>query len=84
MLIESGQTRVCCAVSVETKVPPFLEGTGQGWLTAEYGMLPGSGDRRIARPIAKQDGRTVEIQRRSGGPCGRWWPQPPGSDYAYD
>jgi ribonuclease PH len=66
VLIECGQTRVCCAVTAEAKVPPFLEGTGQGWLTAEYGMLPGSGDRRIARPIAKQDGRTVEIQRLIG------------------
>src|SRR5436190_3091895 len=66
VLIECGLTRVACAVSVEAKVPPFLEGTGQGWLTAEYGMLPGSGDRRIPRPITKQDGRAVEIQRLIG------------------
>src|SRR5438105_4330324 len=66
VLIECGLTRVACAVSVEAKVPPFLEGTGQGWLTAEYGMLPGSGDRRIPRPVGKQDGRAVEIQRLIG------------------
>jgi ribonuclease PH len=66
VLIECGQTRVACAVSVEAKVPPFLEGTGKGWLTAEYGMLPGSGDRRVPRPVAKQDGRAVEIQRLIG------------------
>ena len=66
VLIEAGRTRVACAVSAELKVPPWLVGKGTGWLTAEYGMLPGAGDTRIARPIAKQDGRTVEIQRLIG------------------
>jgi ribonuclease PH len=66
VLIESGATRVLCAVSAEAKVPPWLVGRGQGWLTAEYGMLPGSSAQRIGRPVAKQDGRTVEIQRLIG------------------
>src|SRR4051794_18138883 len=65
-LIEGGATKGACAVSVETKVPPWLVGKGQGWLTAEYGMLPGSSPQRIGRPIGKQDGRTVEIQRLIG------------------
>ena len=66
VLIECGATRVACSVSAEAKVPPWLAGKGQGWLTAEYGMLPGSSAQRIPRPVAKQDGRTVEIQRLIG------------------
>ena len=68
VLVEFGQTRVLCTVSVEDKVPGFLRGKGQGWLTAEYGMLPRAthtrGDREAAR--GKQSGRTQEIQRLIG------------------
>ncbi len=67
-LIRMGQTEVLCAASVETRVPPFLRGTGKGWVTAEYGMLPRAthtrGDREAAR--GKQSGRTQEIQRLIG------------------
>ena len=68
VLIEMGQTRVLCTVSLEDRVPPFLVGKGGGWLTAEYGMLPGSSDRRIARESStgKVNGRTREIQRLIG------------------
>ena len=66
VLIEAGGTRVACAVSVDTKVPPWLAGKGRGWLTAEYGMLPGSSPQRISRPITKPDGRATEIQRLIG------------------
>jgi len=67
-LIEQGGTRVLCAVSVEEGVPPFLKGRGQGWLTAEYGMLPRSTNTRMRREAAegKQSGRTQEIQRLIG------------------
>jgi len=67
-LIEQGGTRVLCAVSVEDGVPPFLKGRGQGWLTAEYGMLPRSTNTRMRREAAegKQSGRTQEIQRLVG------------------
>ena len=58
VLIEFGETRVICTVSVEEKVPNFLKGKGQGWVTAEYGMLP--------RSTGKQGGRTMEIQRLIG------------------
>lgn len=66
VLIECGRTRVICTASVEESVPPFLKGTGKGWLTAEYAMLPGSTDRRKQREYAKRDGRSVEIQRLIG------------------
>ncbi|HUS17112.1 MAG TPA: ribonuclease PH [Chloroflexia bacterium] len=66
VLIECGQTRVACAVSVDLKVPPWMAGRGRGWLTAEYGMLPGSSPQRIARPQGKPDGRATEIQRLIG------------------
>lgn len=68
VLIEFGDTRVICTASVENKVPPFLRGTGQGWVTAEYGMLPRSTGSRMGREAArgKQGGRTVEIQRLIG------------------
>ena len=68
VLIEFGDTKVICTASVEDKVPGFLKGKGQGWLTAEYGMLPRAthtrGDREAAR--GKQSGRTQEIQRLIG------------------
>ncbi len=68
VLIEFGDTRVLCTASVEESVPPFLRGKGQGWLTAEYGMLPRSTHTRSAREAArgKQSGRTLEIQRLIG------------------
>ena len=67
-LVSCGNTKVICTASVEENVPPFLVGKGQGWLTAEYGMLPRSTLTRKARDGArgKQDGRTVEIQRLIG------------------
>src|SRR3972149_5269206 len=68
VLMECGNTRVLCTASVEEKVPPFLKGKGQGWLTAEYGMLPRSTNTRSEREAArgKQSGRTQEIQRLIG------------------
>ncbi len=68
VLIEAGDTRVICTASIEDKVPPFLRGKGQGWLTAEYGMLPRSTHSRMDREAAKgkQSGRTQEIQRLIG------------------
>ena len=68
VLIEMGDTRVLCTASVEESVPPFLRGKGQGWVTAEYGMLPRSTHTRTAREAAKgkQSGRTLEIQRLIG------------------
>src|ERR1700704_3926158 len=68
VLIECGDTKVICTASVEDKVPPFLKGKGQGWLTAEYGMLPRSTNTRSDREAArgKQSGRTQEIQRLIG------------------
>ena len=66
--IEVGDTKVLCNVSVEEKVPPFLKGSGEGWITAEYNMLPRSTGSRKVRDIArlKIDGRTMEIQRLIG------------------
>ena len=68
MLIEFGDTQVLCTASVEETVPPFLRGKGQGWITAEYGMLPRATHTRTAREAArgKQTGRTQEIQRLIG------------------
>ena len=68
VLIECGDTKVLCTASVDEKVPPFLRGKGQGWLTAEYGMLPCSTGERMQREAAKgkQSGRTMEIQRLIG------------------
>ena len=67
VLIETGKTRVLCAASVEEKVPPFLEGKGQGWVTAEYDMLPRATNTRNARERSgKISGRTQEIQRLIG------------------
>jgi ribonuclease PH len=67
-LIEVGNTRVLCAASVEETVPPFLRGSGKGWVTAEYSMLPRATSTRTAREIAKgrASGRTMEIQRLIG------------------
>jgi ribonuclease PH len=67
-LICLGETRVLCAASVEDRVPNFLKGTGSGWVTAEYGMLPRATHTRSAREAAlgKQGGRTLEIQRLIG------------------
>ena len=68
VLVEAGDTRVLCTVSVEEGVPPFLKGKGRGWLTAEYGMLPRSTNTRTRREAAegRQSGRTMEIQRLIG------------------
>ena len=67
-LIEMGATRVICSASLDEKVPPFLKGTGRGWVSAEYGMLPASCTERIAREASKgkPSGRTQEIQRLIG------------------
>ena len=65
VLVEFGETKVLCTATVEESVPRFLKGQGQGWVTAEYGMLPRSTHSRMAREAAKgkQGGRTLEIQR---------------------
>lgn len=67
-LIEMGNTRVVCSASLEEKVPPFLKGTGKGWVSAEYGMLPASCTERIQREVnrGRVSGRTHEIQRLIG------------------
>ena len=67
-LVRMGATEVLCAASVEGRVPPFLRGSGHGWVTAEYGMLPASTGQRKARDSTRgrPDGRTVEIQRLIG------------------
>ena len=68
VLVEFGDTKVICTVSVEAGVPRFLRGSGQGWITAEYGMLPRSTGSRMQRESSrgKQGGRTLEIQRLIG------------------
>lgn len=68
VLAEFGRTRVLCTASVEAKVPPFLRGRQEGWVTAEYGMLPGATHTRSPREAARgrQGGRTLEIQRLIG------------------
>ncbi len=68
VLVEFGDTKVVCTASVEDRVPGFLRGLGQGWITAEYGMLPRSTSSRMGREAArgKQGGRTMEIQRLIG------------------
>ena len=67
-LIKMGDTHVLCTASLEARVPPFIKGSGLGWVTAEYGMLPRSTSSRMRREAAagKQGGRTVEIQRLIG------------------
>ena len=66
VLISMGKTSVLCTASVAAEVPPWLAGKGRGWITAEYGMLPGSTAPRSSRPRQKLDGRTTEIQRLIG------------------
>jgi ribonuclease PH len=67
VLVRSGATTVLCTCTVEPSVPPFLVGTGKGWMTAEYAMLPGStGSRKARDKGGKVDGRSVEIQRLIG------------------
>lgn len=66
VLISCGKTVVLCTASVEPRVPPWLEGKGKGWVTAEYNMLPGSTSPRKSRDRKKVDGRTTEIQRLIG------------------
>lgn len=68
VLVEFGDTKVICTASVDSSVPGFLKGKGEGWVTAEYGMLPRSTGSRMGREAArgKQGGRTVEIQRLIG------------------
>jgi ribonuclease PH len=68
VLIEMGSTKVLCTASVEERVPPHKKGSGEGWVTAEYGMLPRSTHERMSREAAKgkQSGRTQEIQRLIG------------------
>lgn len=68
VLVEFGRTRVICTASIEDRVPGFLKGKGQGWLTAEYGMLPRSTGSRMRREATQtsQGGRTMEIQRLIG------------------
>ncbi|MCY3859660.1 MAG: ribonuclease PH [Gammaproteobacteria bacterium] len=68
VLISVGETKVICTATIEDDVPRFLRGSGQGWLTAEYGMLPGATTERFDREAArgKQSGRTIEIQRLIG------------------
>jgi len=68
VLIEFGDTRVLCTASIDEKVPPFLKGTGRGWVTAEYGMLPRATNTRTQREAAagRPSGRTQEIQRLIG------------------
>lgn len=68
VLIEAGETKVICTASIEEKVPPFLRGTGQGWVTAEYSMLPRATETRNVREASKGklSGRTSEIQRLIG------------------
>ncbi|MBL8782737.1 MAG: ribonuclease PH [Alphaproteobacteria bacterium] len=67
-LVKFGRTHVLCTASLENSVPPFLKGTGKGWVTAEYGMLPRATNERMRREAAqgKQSGRTQEIQRLIG------------------
>jgi ribonuclease PH len=68
VLVEFGDTKVLCTASVEERVPPFLKDKGQGWVTAEYGMLPRATNTRTEREAARgrQSGRTLEIQRLIG------------------
>lgn len=65
VLVEMGRTRVLCTVSIEEDVPPWMRGTGKGWVTAEYSMLPGSSRERVSRRSIS-GGRTKEIQRLIG------------------
>ncbi|MBD2580346.1 ribonuclease PH [Oscillatoria sp. FACHB-1406] len=66
VLTHCGETKVLCTASITEEVPPFLKGSGQGWLTAEYRMLPGATPKRQSREFLKLSGRTQEIQRLIG------------------
>jgi len=66
VLIEAGDTKVICTATVDEKVPPFLRGKGQGWITAEYSMLPRATEVRNVRETLRPNGRTMEIQRLIG------------------
>src|SRR5580658_10557473 len=68
VLVSMGRTKVLCTASLEERVPPWMRGSGRGWVTAEYSMLPGSSAERVEREAArgKQSGRTQEIQRLVG------------------
>jgi ribonuclease PH len=68
VLVTTGRTKVLCTASLEDRVPPWMRGSGKGWVTAEYSLLPGSSAERISREAAKgrQSGRTQEIQRLIG------------------
>ena len=66
LLIKTGGTQVICAVSLEEKVPPFLEDAAMGWITAEYSILPGATSSRYRREIGSRSGRSMEIQRLIG------------------
>jgi ribonuclease PH len=66
VLIEAGDTKVVCTATVDEKVPPFLRGKGQGWITAEYSMLPRATEVRNMRETLRPSGRTMEIQRLIG------------------
>ena len=68
ILIEMGNTKVLCTASVEESVPPYIKGTGKGWITAEYSLLPGSTHKRVIREVSRSkiSGRTHEIQRLIG------------------
>ncbi len=66
VLVEFGETKVICTASVEEKIPPFLRGQGQGWVTAEYGMLPRATATRMTREANRTGGRSQEIQRLVG------------------
>ncbi|MDN5331755.1 MAG: ribonuclease [Tepidanaerobacteraceae bacterium] len=66
VLIEAGDTKVICTATVDEKVPPFLRGKGQGWITAEYSMLPRATELRNVRETLRPNGRTMEIQRLIG------------------
>ena len=66
LLMRAGNTQVICAVSIENRVPPFLEDSGQGWITAEYSMLPGATSTRNRRETGARAGRSMEIQRLIG------------------
>ena len=66
LLIKTGETQVLCGVTIEEGVPPFLEGSGQGWITAEYGMLPCSTADRYRREVNTRAARSLEIQRLIG------------------
>ena len=66
VLVEFGRTRVLCTASVESAIPPWLKGTGKGWVTAEYSMLPGSSPERVDREAATRQAERAARRRSSG------------------